>query len=146
MLAKKISLPGSAMAPQAVKWNAGSVSMGSCTLASASPVRWFCSRAACSSAAVWRAARRGRRRLRGRRGRQHRAGQLAASHPFAVSVLHAMQLSASSAAFSMTERGACSPVQISNCRTACSMNICIPRMTVLPCSRARRISSVSSGL
>ena len=34
--------------------------------------------------------------------------------------------SASSAAFSMTERGAASPVQISNWRTACSMNISMP--------------------
>ena len=61
-------------------------------------------------------------------------------------LLSGNSVQASSAAFSITARGAVSPVQISNCRTACSMNICMPGMTVLPCSRARRISAVSSGL
>ena len=45
--------------------------------------------------------------------------------------------SASSAAFCMTARGAVSPVQISNWRTACSMNMSRPGTTVLPCSLAR---------
>ena len=45
--------------------------------------------------------------------------------------------SASIAAFCMTERGAVSPVQISNWRTACSMNMSRPGTTVLPCSLAR---------
>ena len=49
--------------------------------------------------------------------------------------------SASRAAASMAARGAVSPVQISNCRTACSMNILTPGITCLPCARARRISS-----
>ena len=53
---------------------------------------------------------------------------------------------ASRAAFSMAERGALSPVQISNWRAACSRNICRPGTSVLPCSRARRSSSVSIGL
>ena len=46
----------------------------------------------------------------------------------------------------MTERGAVSPVQISNWRTACSMNMSRPGTTVLPCSLARLTSTVSSGL
>ena len=47
--------------------------------------------------------------------------------------------SASRAAASMAARGAVSPVQISNWRTACSINIFKPGMTCLPWSRARRI-------
>src|SRR5581483_10633277 len=54
--------------------------------------------------------------------------------------------SASEAAFVMTALGAVSPVQISNWRTACSINISTPGTTVLPCCRARLMSSVSSGL
>jgi len=53
---------------------------------------------------------------------------------------------ASKAAFSITDRGADSPVQISNCRTACSTNISIPGTTALFCCFARRIKVVSSGL
>src|SRR6185312_12066137 len=51
-------------------------------------------------------------------------------------------VSASRAAASIAARGADSPVQISNCRIACSINILTPAMTCRFWARARRISSV----
>src|SRR5208283_2643428 len=75
---------------------------------------------------------RRRRRLRHQSGRRcehdlasrHSCKCSTASYSAAAS--EALWPSASSAAFSIAERGADSPVQISNCLTACSTNISSP--------------------
>ena len=128
---------------QALNWNAGSVDMGTALLRQRLAVRL---EAVARGLQLVRPAARPAFAPAARRGdSRRRSNQLRRVSFVRVSFrrVHASYLcsSASSAAFSMTARGAVSPVQISNWRTACSMNISRPGTTVLPCSRACRIST-----